>query len=73
MSTWTVMNTGSPAGEGEVDAVGGAGDGAGVQGGGQALGGDGGAGDQAVAPAQLTPAVYQNGPVRVWSLRSRPS
>ena len=28
---------------------------------------------RAVAPAQLTPALYQNGPVRVWSLRSRPS
>ena len=28
---------------------------------------------RAVAAAQLTPAVYQNGPVRVWSLRSRPS
>jgi hypothetical protein len=28
---------------------------------------------RAAAPAQLTPPVYQNGPVRVSSLRSRPS
>jgi hypothetical protein len=41
-------------------------------GGSQALRGDGGADEQG-GGGQLTSAVYENGPVRIWSLRSRPS